>query len=386
MQSPAGPKRPSTASRAKSKPGAPAKKPMLKKDKKNLERVLSTERMRRSVSRGPTDAIALMRSASATTIPGLKRETSDHSLLGMISRKPSGPLTEKSTARPTSNSSADGEKARKKAVLDAELKDAITALKKPNRALAGKEIVEAAEKRTSSLSQLKKARKPTRVSTAPAVQVKATPANNRFRDAVAAGSRDPGFPHEAVGDDPDIIPPSSAMVPSSTAAKRIGSRLFESSVVASTPVPAKAARTTSAAPLGPTPIRLAQIPEQSPSVPQSSPVLARKAAPRVSGNKNLTAQAPTPHAGPGTNAPAAASSSTPFSFRPPTLFETPVRSRSAGRNAAEAEALNDTPTVKPLCLSRGGKNRQGGTSAGTTGATKQMTIYQQLGWDDGDQF
>lgn len=50
----------------------------------------------------------------------------------------------------------DDAKAQKKAMVEAELKDAITALRKPNRELAGKAIVEDAEKRTSGgLSSIK---------------------------------------------------------------------------------------------------------------------------------------------------------------------------------------------------------------------------------------
>jgi len=43
-------------------------------------------------------------------------------------------------------------KAKKKAMIDAELQDAIAILKKPNRELAGKVLVETAEKRSASAS------------------------------------------------------------------------------------------------------------------------------------------------------------------------------------------------------------------------------------------
>lgn len=43
-------------------------------------------------------------------------------------------------------------KAKKQAVVDAELKEAIAALKKPNRELAGKSLAETAEKRSVSAS------------------------------------------------------------------------------------------------------------------------------------------------------------------------------------------------------------------------------------------
>jgi len=144
----------------KSRPGAPMKRPSTSKrdEEKSLERVLSRERLRRSVSRGPSGALALMRSASATMIPGLKREGSEP-LMAMIPRAETSSLKEKSAnvfSWETSSANAEDAKAKKKALLDAELKDAISALKKPNRALAVKDLVEAAEKRASvGTSQLR---------------------------------------------------------------------------------------------------------------------------------------------------------------------------------------------------------------------------------------
>ena len=44
----------------------------------------------------------------------------------------------------------DDSKAKKKAQVEAELKEAITALRRPNREMAGKSIVEDAEKRVST--------------------------------------------------------------------------------------------------------------------------------------------------------------------------------------------------------------------------------------------
>ncbi|KAJ0279712.1 hypothetical protein CBS470a_009115 [Colletotrichum nupharicola] len=132
------------------KPGAAAKRPTLKAASKNIEKALFKEQSRRSVSRGPSNAIALLRSATAANLPGLKRENSD------IDRRPSveriGLLS-----RSNSLTALDDAKAQKKAMVEAELKDAITALRKPNRELAGKAIVEDAEKRTSGgLSSIKK--------------------------------------------------------------------------------------------------------------------------------------------------------------------------------------------------------------------------------------
>ncbi|OAA61242.1 DNA replication regulator Sld3 [Niveomyces insectorum RCEF 264] len=174
---------------------------------RSLERVLSNERLRRSVSRGPNDAIAQMRSATAAPIPGLKREMSEpvSSLAAIPRRASSTSLKERPAnvlARSTSdmvvgsgsgngnsqsNSVAnkiDDVRARRKALVEAELQEAISALKKPNRELAGKAAVEAAERRLFKTSNnSRKIKKPSRPPpTDNPVQVKATPVNNRFRD------------------------------------------------------------------------------------------------------------------------------------------------------------------------------------------------------------
>ncbi len=157
-QSPPKEKAAKPASVVKMKPGAPMKRPSAsKRDKdRTLERALSVERSRRSVSHGPAATIALLRSASQTVIPGLKREASESSLIGLIPRAESTSLKERPSnlfARSVSLSGTDM-KAQRKAKVDAELKDAISALKKPNRSLAAKDFVEAADRRATA-GQLK---------------------------------------------------------------------------------------------------------------------------------------------------------------------------------------------------------------------------------------
>lgn len=52
--------------------------------------------------------------------------------------------------------SSDDTKAQKRAMVEAELQNAISVLRKPNRKLAGETLVEAAERRVSgSLSQIR---------------------------------------------------------------------------------------------------------------------------------------------------------------------------------------------------------------------------------------
>ncbi|KAK0633491.1 DNA replication regulator SLD3-domain-containing protein [Immersiella caudata] len=320
---------------SKSKPGAPAKRPTaLKKDKeKTLERVLSNEKMRRSVSRGPSGALALMRSASTTTIPGLKREGSEP-LMSMIPRQ-LGSLKERAPnplLRRTASTVGEDPKAKKKAFLDAELKEAISALKKPNRALAVKEFVDAADKRASTgPTQLKKLKKPSRV---PAVQVKATPANNRFRDVLSVGAR------SAQADDGlDAIPSSSSMIPSSTMPRKFANMIGR---VSSTPTAQKDN-------IEATPMKQSQA---APTLiePLSSPIMARKAAPSTK-SYHLTV---------------APISDLPSSPGLPGLFETPIQSRSANPTI-----IDDTPI----------RSRFPAATKAPAKEPAETNIYAQLGWD-----
>ncbi|KAF5583661.1 dna replication regulator sld3 [Fusarium pseudoanthophilum] len=205
-------KRPS--SKRSPKPGAVAKRSLSGQPTRTLQRALSTEQQsRRSVSRGPSNMIALMRSATSTSLPGIKREASDPSLAksvlnaepDLMNRK-SGPLS-----RSSSVTNLQDAKSNKKAQVEAELKEAISSLRKPNREVVGKALAEAAERRATVGSSAKKVRRPGRSSLGGSV-VKATPANTRFRDVFAK-------PH--VADTPimsteDVIPPSSlpSIVPS----------------------------------------------------------------------------------------------------------------------------------------------------------------------------
>ncbi|KAM0375559.1 hypothetical protein ACHAO7_002127 [Fusarium culmorum] len=158
--------------------------------------------------------IALMRSATTTSLPGIKREASDpalaKSVLGsdpdLINRK-SGPLS-----RSSSVSNLQDVKFSKKAQVEAELRDAISSLRKPNRQVVGKALAEAAERRATVSSSAKKARKPGRSSVGTPL-VKATPANMRFKDVFASK---PNIMDTPLMSTEDVIPPSSlpSMVPS----------------------------------------------------------------------------------------------------------------------------------------------------------------------------
>ena len=132
------------------KPGtATRRRPAPPKSTKSLDELLSNER-RRSMSRGPSNVLAQLRSATVSNIPKIKREDSETSSLADIPRRDSGALKEKPTnvlSRSASASNFQEQKARKKAMVEAELSDAISALKKPNRVLAGKILVEETERR-----------------------------------------------------------------------------------------------------------------------------------------------------------------------------------------------------------------------------------------------
>ncbi|KAK1757477.1 DNA replication regulator SLD3-domain-containing protein [Echria macrotheca] len=343
----------------KSRPGAPMKRSSMSKleeQDKSLERVLSRERLRRSVSRGPSGALALLRSASATTIPGLKREGSEP-LLGMIPREKTSSLKEKSAnvfSRGTSSANAEEAKAKKKAMLDAELKDAISALKKPNRALAVKDLVEAAEKRASTgTSQLRKMKKPGRASI---VQVKATPANNRFKDVLATGT---GLGTSIF----DEVPSSSSVIPASTLPQKFKNMMNRSSVVASTPPTIQA-----------TPIKQPGVPTisaqaQSSGNILSSPIMARKGAPT---RNHLSVPPPRFVLGDIPSSPGMAglfaTPVNPKSNRMAVIDDTPIRARLP---TSDAPTKSDESTDKD-------KDENAGTS------TKPVSIYERLGWDTGD--
>lgn len=178
--------------------------------------------------------IALMRSATTTSLPGIKREASDSALaksvLGnepdLMNRK-SGPLS-----RSSSVSNLQDVKYSKKAQVDAQLKDAISSLRKPNREVVGKALAEAAERRATVSSSAKskypcaslrasfcfftnlllEVRRPGRASMGAPI-VKATPANARFKDVFASK---PDIMDTPLMSTEDVIPPSSlpSMVPS----------------------------------------------------------------------------------------------------------------------------------------------------------------------------
>lgn len=136
-----------TGSSSKQKPGAVTKRPAPKQPR-TLQRALSTDlQHRRSVSRGPTNALALLRSASSTAMTGIKREGSEPVILGDSDsvRQGHGILS-----RSSSTTNLKNPRAEKRAQVEAELKDAISALRKPNREVVSKAMAEAAQHKVLS--------------------------------------------------------------------------------------------------------------------------------------------------------------------------------------------------------------------------------------------
>lgn len=126
------------------------KRPAPQNSQRTLQRALSTDQHhRRSVSRGPGNVIALMRSATTASVPGLKREGSEPVGLRAMAKSNLEASQAKRSGLSRSNSSTNLEdpKAKRKALVEAQLQDAISGLRKPNREVIGKDIAEAAEQR-----------------------------------------------------------------------------------------------------------------------------------------------------------------------------------------------------------------------------------------------
>ncbi|KJZ80592.1 hypothetical protein HIM_00442 [Hirsutella minnesotensis 3608] len=327
-------KRPSST--REQKPGSATKRPAPLNSKRTLQRALSTDQQhRRSVSRGPSNVIALLRSATSTSVTSIKREGSEPAPLRTLPKTELKIPPQKHPLQPRSSSLSNSEDARanKKALVEAELKEAISALRKPNRDVVGKAMAEADQRRVLTNASAKK-KKTSRTALAPTVQVKATPANNRFRDVLATQA-------ETLEDDPlgiaeDMIPPSSIghLVPST------GSRTHRRDAFMNSASPALEL-------VGGTPVRpwtqtsfLRRPANEMPAIPPSSPLMVstRRTLAESSGN----------------------------------VLEPP------GRSGSWRDAIAATPVKR-------GAPRPGlqeSPAVLTETPPKKVSIYQQLGWDD----
>ena len=234
-------KKASTIANPASRPGAATKRavPRVSEAPMDLERLRTEERERsRPASRGPSRAISLMRSATMSGTSGLKRETSETPSLSRVSSfetKTRGGVNTSQKPREVDMTFSDILRpVSKKAEIQNELNNVISAIRKPNRLLAGQSMAELFEKRKElAASQSRKAKKPVRNALfegvksqgeGKLVQIQATPRGGRTRDAMAAepmllrmgmygGAMEHGHDFEP---EPSMIPPSSiSRIPSS---------------------------------------------------------------------------------------------------------------------------------------------------------------------------
>ncbi|TVY37433.1 hypothetical protein LOCC1_G007360 [Lachnellula occidentalis] len=353
-----------------SRPGAATKRPVPAKPRRSLHRVLTDDRERRSVSRGPERAISLMRSATMPTIPGLKREASEApSLSGIpfaesqtLAANRGGVLNSKRFSRrevdlgslaPDWNS-----KAKKKASIEAELKQAISALKKPNRELAGKDLVETAEQRSTSASHSRKSKKPIRNPLFQGVQISATPKANRSTN-VFAKSQPQEFPRYDEVPQQYIAPsPSMSVVPQSVSrpsreSLQLRNPLFSSVPATPTRRPLSASSAQREGFLG------INNTDQA-SFPPSSPLHMRRSSAQLFIVHDSAVKRPTE-----------------FSTAQG-IQETPVKKRP------EDKLQHSHPAPSP-----GGNKENTGVKVGvvddgskSSGGRQEESIYKALGWDD----
>ncbi|KAG5977432.1 hypothetical protein E4U55_006756 [Claviceps digitariae] len=359
------------------KPGAAAtKRPVPLTDKRTLQRALSTEQMhRRSVSRGPSNAIALLRSATSTNLSGLKREASEPlslkdvprgrdspspspSLLGLglgLGRSRHSSLLSCSRGDSTS-SNLQNIKANKKAMVEAELKDAISALRKPNRGVVGMAMAEAEECRATASQSARKAKRTARSTLASSVQVKATPANNRFKDVLAL--KPESSTDRLLDSTEDLIPPSSIgyMVPST------GHRHGHRDALAETSSPAMDF-------FGATPIRactqrsfIKRLPDDElgamPMLPLSPPLCKSNKSARIDGSDDDDDDEAPLHRHHTSSSTAARPPRPPHEDVP----ATPIKRNG---NISRSQSFQTPPLP-------------GGYSARST----ELSIYDKLGWDN----
>ncbi|KAI6785575.1 uncharacterized protein J7T54_005909 [Emericellopsis cladophorae] len=320
------------------RPGASLKRPAPAKEPRSLKRALSMDQQhRRSLSRGPNALAELMRTTTTTTaLPSVKREASDSNILKtMVNEARTTSQGPRPLSRSSSSMTLDDPRANKKAKIDAELREAITALRKPNREVVGKALAEAAERKNSTAHSHKRPK----YASGTGVQVKATPMNQRFKEMTGAGDDSPfDIPLPSTE---DVVPPSSAgpVVPSTS--QRDGYGIVP-------PTPSRGIP-------GRDPVRklnlgssfLRRPATELPSIPPSSPVMMRRAG----------AMPESPMAPPTISKPPTQPSS--FMSRLGGVPETPIKTQTA-----KSLAFDDLEKKQPQ--------------------TKPVSIYQKLGWDDDD--
>ncbi|KAF2154584.1 hypothetical protein K461DRAFT_311018 [Myriangium duriaei CBS 260.36] len=186
-----GPTAPSPAGRRKSNPLDAARSVNPRREtgqRAQAEKQSQAKRSTATLSRSATDS---------QLIPGLKKEPSEVSFDSI----PLATTANKSNVRRSNVldkmkmrsrevdfdalSQAQEQRRKKQAEVDSKLKEAISALKKPNRALAGREMADVAEQRERMAQAREKALKSQKTRQRSAVQVDATPKHSRIRTDIA---------------------------------------------------------------------------------------------------------------------------------------------------------------------------------------------------------
>lgn len=201
---------------SKPKPGEPISKDKApQKERRGLQKTTSdTQAMFQppSLMRSATDSFIKRESSEVplSTIPQLK-----DSRPPSRSRQPSVQLQHLNRRQVDLNSlsTASEAKLKRKAAIEDELKDAITAIKKPNRGLAIKDYNEATEQRAFASTSKRKQHPAKRIlQNVENVQVMATPRNVRKVNAFLAKSTE-RTAHKPAD---NLLPPSSSCVPASS--------------------------------------------------------------------------------------------------------------------------------------------------------------------------
>jgi DNA replication regulator SLD3 len=204
-------------------------------------------------------------------LPRFKRELSEIALSTIPPARPTLQHTKRREVDLTAASQATEAKLQKKAAIEKELQNAITALKRPNPRMAVKDFVEASDKRSLSGPQSRKSKNPVRNVLGQAVQVMATPKVNRKKDMYPDLPL-PRLSHHPLEPEvePEAIPPSSIpRIPSSSIKSPLPPTLHFSPPDDNDTIPASISRPKSSSTLQP----FNHVIANTPSRPKSSSAL-----------------------------------------------------------------------------------------------------------------
>lgn len=267
-------------------------------------------------------------------------------------------------------------KLKRKAAIDEELKEAITALKKPNRGLAIKDYVEAAKQREIMGTSKRKQHPSRRVfQNVENVQIMATPRNSRKVNVFAFKEPEQTMPDatdEALAPSSGCVPASSTRLKSQVASSHLQPYSKPSSTVVETPSK-RPAKTLSFFPsaINGTPDRNKVV--STFKIPSS----AIKSMDRVSGIEN------TPSKQRHQQAPSANKSLVAKSDAFAQIMQTPSKQKVQ----APTDAITSTPIQLETILdgTRASGKATAVTGKGVAEEKRNDSIYDALGWNDVDE-